>query len=716
MNNRWFCEGWKPAKPIRASRGIAAALILLGLAVGVPTAAAGVPDWLRTAATTPLAKYPEETKAVLLFSEQVTSVKDSGEIRTLYRNAYKILRPEGRRYATAVVYFDDETRLTYLKGWCIPASGKEYEVKEKEAVETSEFGELYMDTRYKVMRIPASEPGSVVGYEYEQSRRPYLRQDSWWFQETVPVVDARFTLRLPKGWEFDARWVNFTAAKPQQNGESEWHWELQNVPAITEEPEMPSWRALAGRLAVTYFSRQGPAGKNVGMSWAAIGDWYARLAAARLEVTPEIRQKVAELTSAKGSGPDSGTATTSVATATSATELLPVEPPATAAGTTWEKVVALASFVQRDIRYVAIEIGIGGYQPHYAREVFANRYGDCKDKVTLLRAMLHEVGIDSYYVLVNTHRGVLTPDFPFALGFNHVILALPTPSDAPKAGVYATLDHERLGRVLFFDPTDPQTPLGYLPPELQASYGLVVTERGGELVKLPLLAPTVNKVFRSAKLILTPEGGLYGTVQELRWGSPAVDLRAQLRNVPEADRAKFMESFLGFSLAGFTLQGLKAVNLEQHSDFLSLEYSFSTGGYAKAAGDLLLVRPRVLGNKGGGALAAAFDEKAGKRKYPVEFPETTVQSDVFEIILPGGYQVDELPPEVNVDAGIVQYRSTTKVTGNVLSYVRLYQVNDVLVPAARLADLSKLYRQIAADERSSAVLKKQAGERVNQRE
>ena len=64
--------------------------------------------------------------------------------------------------------------------------------------------------------------------------------------------------------------------------------------------------------------------------------------------------------------------------------------------TTLEKMQTLAAFVQRDVRYVGIELGIGGYQPHPAAEVFAHRYGDCKDKATLLRSMLREIGVDSY--------------------------------------------------------------------------------------------------------------------------------------------------------------------------------------------------------------------------------------------------------------------------------------------------------------------------------
>ena len=89
---------------------------------------------------------------------------------------------------------------------------------------------------------------------------------------------------------------------------------------------------------------------------------------------------------------------------------------------------ALATFLQRDVRYVAIELGIGGVQPHPASDVFAHLYGDCKDKATLLSSMLHEVGIESYYVVINSRRGAVsaaTP--PYIDVFNHAILAIRLP-------------------------------------------------------------------------------------------------------------------------------------------------------------------------------------------------------------------------------------------------------------------------------------------------
>ena len=605
MNSRSYCKPWKVTRRIRSVAGL---LVAAALLVWAPQAPARVPDWLRALARTSLPDYPGETAAVMLLNEQITTVSGKGEIKTRYRIAYKILRPEGSGYGLVRVYFDNETRLTYLKAWSLPAGEKAYEVKEKEAVETSPFsGVLFEDRRLKWLQIPASHPGNVVGYEYEQKRRPWILQDIWRFQYSIPVRKARFALELPAGWEFQAHWMNHAAREPQSTGKTRWAWEVANVPAVEREPSMPPWRATAGWLAVSFFPRQEFLRVKSHGSWRDVGRWYGQLAAGRRRATPEIKQKVEELT---------------------------VGRPALL-----DKLKVLAAFVQRKVRYVAIEIGIGGYQPHPASEVFANLYGDCKDKVTLLSAMLRQIGIESHYVLVHTSRGAVVPQFPSGLSFNHVILAIQLPQDvAPD--LYAVKNHEQLGRVLFFDPTDRLTPLGYLPPTLQANYGLLVTADGGDLVELPLLPPPTNRLLRTAKMELSPTGRLDGAVQEIRWGAHSSQSRAQLLEAPADERRNVLENFLTNFLGSFALQGAEAENLEDFDKTLVLRYRFVATNYAQAAGDLLLVRPCVLGRK-------SWDLLEGEeRKHPVEFPNTTLESDSYEIALPEGYEVDELPPAV----------------------------------------------------------------------
>ncbi|MBI3663346.1 MAG: DUF3857 and transglutaminase domain-containing protein [Acidobacteria bacterium] len=663
MKNRWF-SNWRN-RPLAISALGAALYVVLFFAV--PDALAGTPDWLRAAAAMPLPAYPPETKAVMLLDEQITTVREDGEIRTTYRRAWKILRPDGRDYGSFGVGFDGETRLTFLKAWAISPKGGDYEMKEKDALETSMgSGSFYDDVRMKFMKISGADVGSVVGYEYEQRRRPFVFQDKWLFQDPLPVRKARFVLTLPAGWEYRATWMNYADQKPQPFGQNGWAWELENVAPIEEEPLMPPWKAVAGWLAVTYMPRdQGQRAKSHA-SWSELGVWYAQLVAGRRDSSPEIKQKVAALTAG--------------------------------AGTTLDKIRALAAFAQRDVRYVAIEIGIGGYQPHAARDIFSNRFGDCKDKATVLSTMLKEIGIASNYVLINTTRGVTAPSFPSMLNFNHVILAIHVPPDVPTANLYATREHPDLGKLLFFDPTDDMTPLGYLPPSLQMNYGLLVTDSGGDLLELPLLAPPTNRLLRVGKLTLSPTGAIIASVKEIRWGTHAINRRETLLRAQGAERQKVMENFLCQFLGGFRLRKAEVENLGKYDESLVLNYEFDSENYAKTAGNLLLLRPRVLGQKSDDVM----ERKA--RKLPVEFSNASFESDIYEFVLPAGFRADELPPPVEVDVGFAEYRSRIEVEGNILRYKREYKVKDVRVPTARLEDLKKLNRVIAADERNAAVL------------
>lgn len=646
------------AKTLLAVSGLAAALAY--------PAAAAAPEWLRAISREALPAYPADTAAVMLLDEVVITIAENGEVKSVYRRAYRILRPEGRELGTVAVMLSQERRLNSLKAWSLPPAGKDYEVKEKDAVEVGDFEDLYTDIRTKVLRIPAAEPNHVIGYEYEVSERPRLLQTTWWFQDRYPVRKARFTLRLPEGWDCKYSWVNHPPQKPYDDLPNVWAWELGDLPAVELEPQMPPPHAIEGRLSVTYAPANAAARAKVAETWEELAQFYRGLTAGRRDATPEIRAKVSELT------------------ASSASPL--------------EKVAALAAFAQRDIRYVAIEIGIGGWQPHAATDVFTRRYGDCKDKVTLMSSMLRESGFESHYVLVHTERGVVSPDYPPAMTFNHVILALRLPDEVVDANLYAVMKHPKLGRLLFFDPTDEMTPLGHLPEYLQANYGLLVTDDGGELLPLPLQAPPTNRLYRFGKLELSPAGALTGAVQEVRWGASATERRRDFLRSKGEDRQKVLENFLTGFLTGFMLTQASAENLEKFDQNLVLRYRFSADNYAKRAGNLMMVRPRVLGQK-------STDLLEGKeRKYPVEFDSPSLQTDTFEITLPAGYKLDELPPALEIDYGFAEYRSKFEVEGNLLRYHREYKVKEVKIPTERLADLKKFFRQIAADERATAVL------------
>src|SRR5467141_797603 len=675
MNSRSCCNLAQRRRVIKMRRTlIYFTLCTMGCLAGMPRSAAGdAPGWMHALVNVPLPSHDEKTDVVLLYSDRIVTVQSTDKIKMTVREAYKILRPGGREYGTLAVSYNSHSKITGMRGWCIPAQGKDYEVKDKEAMEISlpkiDGSELVSDVKDKLLRIPAADPGNIVGYEYEEEEQPLVLQDVWHFQERNPVREAHYTLQLPSGWEYKATWMNYPEAKPAQSGNQP-QWIVSDIKGIKHEDSMPPWQGVAGQMIVSFFPPGGSAQNQGFQNWKQMGIWYQGLTSGRRDASTELKQKVASLTAS--------------------------------ASTPFAKMKVLGDFTQRDIRYVAIELGIGGWQPHPAAEVFNHHYGDCKDKATLMGAMLHEIGIDSYYVVINSERGSVTPDTPAHMGgFDHAIIAIKLPEGATDSSLVATMTHPKLGKILFFDPTDELTPFGQLNGALQANYGLLVTPDGGDLVELPKLPSAMNGIQRTAKLSLSTSGTLSGDVREVRTGDHASSQRWALRAATkDTDKIKPIETVLSRSLGTFQITKATVGNLQATDLPFVYNYSVVAQNYAKTAGDLLLIRPRVVGNQSSDVL-----ETKEPRKYPVEFDGPSRNTDTFEITLPTGYEVDDLPPPVNADYSFASYHSKTEVNGNTLKYTRTFEVKELSVPLGKVEDLKKLYRIIAGDERNTAVLK-----------
>jgi hypothetical protein len=211
----------------------------------------------------------------------------------------------------------------------------------------------------------------------------------------------------------------------------------------------------------------------------------------------------------------------------------------------------------------------------------------------------------------------------------------------------------------------------------------------------------MNSIQRVAKLSLDPTGKLHGDVQETRVGDRAWMVRGTLRGVTkDVDRIKPIENLLSSSLSNFRITKATVVNFQQTDLPFGFNYTFEADNYAKAAGDLLLMRPRVLGSKSSGIL-----ETKEARKFPIEFDGPVRDVDQFEITLPPGFEIEELPPPVDAEFGFASYHSKTETNGNVVKYTRTFEVKELSVPVSKAEDLKKFYRIIANDERTNAVLK-----------
>jgi Transglutaminase-like superfamily len=401
-------------------------------------------------------------------------------------------------------------------------------------------------------------------------------------------------------------------------------------------------------------------------TWKSVGQWVDSLFHDRVMPTPEVTAKAQELTAGKADF--------------------------------FDKTQAIGEFVQKQVRYVAIEIGIGGYQPHPAGDIFHNRYGDCKDKATLVAAMLSAVGVHAVPVIVDSERGVINPDAPSIVG-NHAIIAIEVPKGYTSPHLHSLVSAESGRQYLIFDPTSEKTAFGQLESILQGGYGLLADGAASQIIQLPVLDPEFNTIHRTASFRLGADGVLKGTVIEKRFG----DLSEYRREVYAKDDIKrqteYLDHILERDFTTFSATDVKVENVDALNKDFTLSYSLSADRYAKSMGPLLMVRPRVLGD-----LDIDTDHK--KRNVPINLGETMQAVDEYSIELPDGYSVDEIPDPVKVDLGFAAYQSDVQLSGNTLHYKRTYTIRQLTLPPERYADVQKLAGTIAADEDSRAVLKK----------
>ncbi len=628
-----------------------------------------VPDWVREAAAKTLPTYTPETTAVVLLDDTTYSVEPNGQATEHYRRVVKILRPAGRDEGIVTVPFDKDSKVLSLHVWSIGPDGHEYAVDDKEITEFGypNEGSLYEDLKYKALKAPGRDPGGIVAYEYEQRERPYLNEKTWFFQENIPHVSESFTLELPPGYTYGTVWAHHNSTQASDLEHQRWRWEMKDTPGIDLDHVLmrPSELALAGRMTIHY----GPPGAaNAAQgTWQGVGEWYQGLSKDRLASTPEIAAKASELTAGKSDF--------------------------------YDKTEAIAEFVQKQVRYFVIEMGIGGYQPHFAADIYRNRYGDCKDKATLVSAMLSSVGIHSALMMVDHRRGVVDPDAPSIVG-DHMIAAIEIPKgyDSPRLRSVVTAKTGR--RYLIFDPTWEKTAFGQLEHELQGGYGVLLEGSDSQIVQLPILAPELNTIRRTASFHLQPDGSLKGTVTEKRFGDVSQATRSLYTVGDAKEQREYLDHVLGQDFTTFQVSDVKVENADALNKDLTTTYTLAADRFGKNMGSLLMVRPRVLGSE-------YLETDRKPRTVPINLRQTLQIKDDYDIELPPGFGVDEIPDPIKLDMGFAEYQSSSVVKDNVLHYSRTYTVRAVTLPADKYGDLQKLAGVIAADEQSRAVLKKQ---------
>lgn len=645
------------------------------LSVAVPCAHAGifgsnssVPQWGLDAYKTQTPDYAKDAPAVVLLDEYVETIDSQGRAVERERYAVRILQPQGRRYASCAVSFDVDEKVNYFHEWTIGADEKQYQAKDTDFADKGDPNDsvMLMAEKTRVVRPPAADPGAVVICETEELLPPYQQEQHWDFQSQIPEVYQAFEIDLPPGRSYATAWHRYQPIQPNQVDPGHWRWEVRDMKALDlrDVKATLDWPALAARMSVQWGVA---AVDGVDNQWRELGLEYTGLEAHRTDPTPEI---TGEAQSLVAGAPDFYT-----------------------------KLKKITEYIQKNVQYFIVERGIGGWQAHYAGDVFRNRYGDCKDKTTLLISMLGAVGIQAYYVPVDHRRGVVDPDAPSFYG-DHMITAIEVPPDVNDARLMAITKGKDGKRYLIFDPTNERVPVGNLPNYEQGSYGLLSAGAVSQVLALPVLPPGANGMEENGIFALSPDGTLTGKVDIKSVGPEGADLRLDLKYSDEKEQREELERMVAHDLPGVTLDAIEFVQPSDLEKPLEIHLKVTVPQYAHNAGPLLLVRPRVVGED-----SIPFDDRP--RTFPINLDATGHWHDSFDITLPSGYVIDDLPDPVGIETEFGSYHSAVTAKGNVLHFDRELVVKVVELPADKAAEFRKFESTILFDEKSAAVLKKQ---------
>ena len=627
------------------------------------------PQWLQQAVTIKVPAYDKDVEAVVLRNDQAVIVNEDGRLTTTTTYAIRILTHEGRGYAQAVeLYLTKSGKIREMNAWLIRPNGfvRKYG-KDQTADRISDPNDIYDE--YRVKHIDASDDadvGVVFGYQSTSEERPLFNQDLWRFQDNLPTLQSSYSLMLPSGWLATSITFNHAKIEPSISGTS-YTWELKDLEPIKSEPASPKIRDLAPQIAINYFAGDSgalAAGKNF-ETWTQVSRWASDLHDPQSIPDEAIAAKARELT------------------ANSKTE--------------FERIRAVGRYVQ-NLQYISIDIGVGrgnGYRPHAASQVLAKAYGDCKDKANLMRAMLKTLNITSYPVAIYSGDPAhVREEWASPRQFNHCIIAVKVSDETTGPTVIANV---KLGRLLIFDATDDSTPVGDLPEHEQGSFALLIAGEAGQLLRMPTLPPEASSFNRQANVVMTPEGSITATVRETANGQAAADFRRQFRGLSSVQYLKMIENWISYGATGAKVSRVEPKDNNDGGRF-DLDVDFTAINYAQLMQNRLLVfKPAIVSRQESLSLTEPT------RKHPVVL-ESRSFSETVHVKLPAGFEVDELPDPLKLDASFGSYNTTYVVKDGELVFTRTLAQRAGTIPAAQYQTVRSFFERIRAAELAPVVL------------
>jgi tetratricopeptide (TPR) repeat protein len=515
---------------------------------------------------------------------------------------------------------------------------------------------IYTDLRQKHLTVRGLRPGDVLEYHVVWRVHTPVAQNNFWLEQdfsnpqSLIIFDDQLEVNIPSESKVKLKTAKgVDASIKEQDGRRIYTWKYANLKREEKDEKAEAAKNKADdndepkppQIQMTTFQ-----------NWDEVGQWYAGLERDRIVPDEKVKAKTEELV--KGLTDDKA------------------------------KIEALYQYVAKNFRYVSLSLGQGRYQPHAAADVYANQYGDCKDKHTLLASMLIAAGLRASPALMNSSRKI-DADVPSPGQFDHVITAVPL-----------------AGETLWMDTTAEVAPFRLLSPQLRDKKALFVPTSGpARLESTPAEPPFLSTEFLQIEGQVNELGKISGHTHLAVHGDAELFLRVMFRGTPKNEWKRL--SYYLSRVSGIRGQEVTEIKPSEPTAVekpFEVDYDFTSDDFLDWSSKKARVSIPLPSLN-----LAQIDADKQEGSKPIQLGPPIDITYRIKLTLPSQYQT-RLPLPLKVTRDYAEYSSTYTLEGNTLVAERKFRLRQHELPAARVQDFRAFVAAARADESQTIAIGK----------
>jgi len=541
------------------------------------------------------------------------------------KEVYTILDKEGIDDAILSIHYDKNSSVLIKQATLYDASGKK--IRKVKLSEIFDFPvhdgySMYSDDRGKFFKPDFAEYPYTVEYDYEVFSTNLISYGlcSPINDYDLSVEHYKFSIRYPDNIKVKKKELNVSIQSDyihKGNIFSE-SWEFNNLKAIEDEPFDIS---LSERTPIVYLMPNNliyDDYKGTADNWVDFGKWVFNLYIGRDELSEDEKASITKMVYGISD--------------------------------TIQKVKILYQYLQDHTRYVAITLGIGGFQPFSAKTVYETGYGDCKALSNYMHSLLSYIGVESYVALVSHGRYIkpVFKEFPNFHQFDHVILCVPNYKDT-----------------IWLECTDQKIPFGFLGDFTDDRDVLLITKDGGKFAHTKKYEVSDNLRSCNSQFTIDSTGTAVCSINTRYLGLQYDEITELLySNYDEQKKWLYKNSFL----PSLQINNFNIIENKQKIPSAIVNVSSASRNYCSFTGKYMLLPLNLIN------VQKPIQKMLKERHSDIIIYRSSIDYDTLIYTIPTNYKFEAVPNGKTINSKFGDYSSTISVDGNKIVYIRKYSI------------------------------------------